>query len=355
MATGISTNSTLGTLGGFSAFPLADPVIIADLNNDGLVDASDVTLLNSVLSGTPRTQIPTIPTNVAITAYGPDPLLSLPAALAALPGGTVVVPVDIDTARAGRQHGRDRSDPGVALRSTRCSPCRRRTCRLGSLTSGWQLTTVVNAQTGEIGIDMFSSTPDPDDWRRAAWLSHMKSGQWAVGEQWAVMRGQRFDLVNQVDPTGQRVFTTTVADGQGAFVLQFNSGQWVVGSGQWAVDDVVLNAENNAPEIPFAAHHPLPTADHSDAGSDAFEIQFFDQYPLPTVDQSDYHNVFSMQLSGDSTLPTADYSEGMLWSADCPLATAHCFEDDYLASLCESVKHAAVSPGICWPDDLDEG
>ena len=75
VATGISTNSALGTLGGFSAFPLADPAIIADLNNDGLVDASDVTLLNSVLSGTPRAQIPAIPTNVPITAYGPDPLL----------------------------------------------------------------------------------------------------------------------------------------------------------------------------------------------------------------------------------------------------------------------------------------
>ena len=75
VATGMSTNPALGTLAGFSAFPLADPVIIADLNNDGLVDASDVTLLNSVLAGTPRPQIPTIPTNVAITAYGPDPLL----------------------------------------------------------------------------------------------------------------------------------------------------------------------------------------------------------------------------------------------------------------------------------------
>ena len=73
VATGISTNSALGTLAGFSAFPLADPVIIADLNNDGLVDASDVTLLNSVLSGTPRAQIPTIPASLPITAYGPDP------------------------------------------------------------------------------------------------------------------------------------------------------------------------------------------------------------------------------------------------------------------------------------------
>ena len=38
-------------MGGFSAFPLADPAIIGDLNNNGNVDSSDVTLLNSVPVG----------------------------------------------------------------------------------------------------------------------------------------------------------------------------------------------------------------------------------------------------------------------------------------------------------------
>ena len=73
VATSLNTNTALGTLGGFSAFPLADPVIIADLNNDGLVDSSDVTLLNSVLAGMPRAQIPAIPTGLTIMATGPDP------------------------------------------------------------------------------------------------------------------------------------------------------------------------------------------------------------------------------------------------------------------------------------------
>ena len=358
VATGISTNATLGTLAGFSAFPLADPVILGDLNNDGVVAASAVTLLNSVLAGTPRSQIPTIPANLPITAYGPDPVLSVPASLATLPGDTEVVPVNVDTADPVGSTGA--TEAVLALRyDPQMFTVSAADVRLGSLTSGWQLTTEVNVQTGEIGIDLFSSTPIQTPAAGSLVEITMQKvgsafgggGEGAVGSN----AGPAIYLVNQVDPTGQRVFTTGVADGQGAFVVHFSSGQWAVGGGQWAVDDVVLNAENNAPEIPFAAHHPLPTADHSDAGSDAFEIQFFDQYPLPTVDQSDYHNVFSMQLSGDSTLPTADYSEGMLWSADCPLATAHCFEDDYLASLRQSVKHAAVSPGICWPDDLDEG
>ena len=73
VAIGISTNAALGTLSGFSAFPLADPAIIADLNNDGLVDSSDVTLLNSVLAGIPRAQIPAIPTGLTIS-WPPAPI-----------------------------------------------------------------------------------------------------------------------------------------------------------------------------------------------------------------------------------------------------------------------------------------
>ena len=100
--------------------------------------------------------------------------------------------------------------------------------QLGSLTSGWQLTTVVNAQTGEIGIDLFSSTPIQTTAGGSLvtiTMQEVGSGQWAVGSN-AEQRFSTIYLVNQVDPTGQRVFTTTVADGQGAFVLHWNSGQW---------------------------------------------------------------------------------------------------------------------------------
>ena len=94
-----STNAATDTLGGFSAYPLADPTIISDLNNNGNADSGDVTLLNSYLAGMPHAQIPVPPAALAgFTVTGPDPALSLPTTLRAPPGGTVVVPVDIDNA-----------------------------------------------------------------------------------------------------------------------------------------------------------------------------------------------------------------------------------------------------------------
>ena len=116
-AVNASTNPATGTLGGFSAYPLADPAIIGDLNNNGNADAPDVTLLNSFLSGTPRPQIPTIPTGLTIVATGPDPSLSLPTTLQAHAGRHGGRAGEHRHRPSGRQHRRDRSDPGPALRS----------------------------------------------------------------------------------------------------------------------------------------------------------------------------------------------------------------------------------------------
>ncbi len=212
VATSIGTNSALGTVGGFAAFPLADPAIIADLNNDGLVDSADVTLLNSVLAGIPRVQIPVIPTGLPIVASGPDPSLSLPAMLRVTPGGTAVVPVNIDSARPVGSTGA--TETILALEyNPRVFTLSATDVQLGSLTDGWQLTTVVNAQTGEIGIDLWSTTPiqTTAGGSLVTITLHVRD---------TAPRGQaELTLVNQVDPAGQRLFTTTVADAQGAFVL----------------------------------------------------------------------------------------------------------------------------------------
>ncbi len=179
VATGMDTNAATGTLAGFSAFPLADPAIIADLNNDGLVDASDVTLLNSVLAGTSRPQIPTIPTNVPITAYGPDPSLSLPTTLQVTPGGTIVVPVDIDTARPIGSTGA--TEAILALQyNPQVFSVSAADVQTGSLTSGWQLTTTVNAQTGEIGIDLWNTSAVQTTAGGSLVTITVSSGQWAV-------------------------------------------------------------------------------------------------------------------------------------------------------------------------------
>ncbi len=348
VATGISTNGTLGTLGGFAAFPLGDPVIVADLNNDGLVDASDVTLLNSVLSGTPRTQIPTIPTNVAITAYGPDPALSLPTTLVGLPGSTVVVPVNIDTAKPVGSNGA--TEAILALKYNpqvfTVSPA---DVQAGSLTSGWQVTTVVNAQTGEIGIDIFSTSPI-----QTTLGGSLVTVSLHVRDT-APVGSTALTLVNQVNPTGQRLFTTTVSDGNGAFVLHTSmtalgsepgepgqvtviSGQSIVASAQAVADSTLTAADKTASNVQLASHGQLPAAYY-------LEQVFSEIDPL---------------LAPESTIaqPGAILStdEDTPFTAHVPLATAHSStqtdwtSDDDLAYLRQSIKHAGWESGLDWLD-----
>jgi Cohesin domain len=204
-------------------------------------------------------------------------VLSLPTALQALPGGTVVVPVNIDTAKPDASTGATeailalRYDPQVFTVSST-------DVQLGSLTGGWQLTAEINAQTGEIGIDLWSTSP----------IQTTAAGSLVTiamhVRDTAPVGSTDLTLVNQVNPTGQRVFTTTVSDGQGAFVLHAAvtatgiepgvpglvtviSGLWTVGSEQWgeasgqaAVVNTSAGADNKALDMQLTAHSSLPTA-----------------------------------------------------------------------------------------------
>ena len=115
MATGLDANSSTGSLGGFAAFPLADPVIIGDVSGNGVVDSSDVTLLNSVLAGVARPHLPPIPTGITITPNGPDPTLSLGAAMRGAAGRRLPDSCKHQHASTYWQHRHDRSRPGAAL------------------------------------------------------------------------------------------------------------------------------------------------------------------------------------------------------------------------------------------------
>ncbi|HYV35174.1 MAG TPA: hypothetical protein VE988_05685, partial [Gemmataceae bacterium] len=145
---------------GFAGYRLVDPGIVADINGNGFADSGDVTLANRFVAGVVVPQLPTTPPGLTITPTGPDPTLSLPENLVATPGQTVVVPVSLDNARPEGSTGLMeavlalRYDPAVFTVSAA-------DVHLGTLPasgSGWKLQAVVNAQTGEIGIDLFSTT-----------------------------------------------------------------------------------------------------------------------------------------------------------------------------------------------------
>jgi hypothetical protein len=250
---------------GFAAYPLLDPLIVGDVGGNNLVDGSDVTLVNRRLAGYITPQIPDIPSTLTITPAGPDPALSVPTALEANAGSTVVVPVNIDTARPDGSSGAVQAI--LALRyDPRVFDVTTADIQLGSLTAdGWQMTTMINAQTGEIGIDLFSSSPiqTTQGGSLVNIAMHVRDN--------APSGPTALTVVNQVNPTGQRVFQTSVADALGAFIL--HSTQTAAGEEPGAPGLVLVTATSPAPAIgPVAQEYSAPAAvmapmaaDHSDA------------------------------------------------------------------------------------------
>jgi hypothetical protein len=212
----INADAVNGALSGFAAFGQADPVIIGDLSSNGIVEGADITLLNSVLAGIPKAQVPPFnPNNLTIVPAGPDPALSVPAATQVVPGSTIVVPVNIDTARPAGSTGM--VEAVLALRfDPRYFSLSVSDVQLGTVPSsgsGWQLQVAVNNQTGDLGIDLFSATPISS----AAGGSLVMITLRVLDTAPPGLAG--LELVNHVDPTGKRVYQTTVADALGAFVL----------------------------------------------------------------------------------------------------------------------------------------
>ncbi|HYV35271.1 MAG TPA: IPT/TIG domain-containing protein [Gemmataceae bacterium] len=226
---------------GFKAFAQMDPALVADINGNGRVDSGDVTLINRQLVGITVPLIPTPPTGLSIAPVGPDPEIGLPATLAISPASTVTVPITIDTARPEGSTGMVESV--LALRydpeQLSVSPA---DISLGTLlTEGpgsWRLISAINAETGVIGLDIFSPFPIQTSagGTLASIVFHVH-GTPIDSTKPAV------SLVEEVNPTGQRSFRTMVADTQGALVLHLgNASAFVIAPG--AVDT------KNAPSQP---------------------------------------------------------------------------------------------------------
>ena len=201
---------------GYAAYRLADPVIVGDLNNNGGVpDSTDVTLTNRHVAGITTPQVPTPPTGLSLAPAGPDPTLSLPTNLVAGPGEVIVVPVYIDTARPEGSTGMLeavlalRFDPQVFTVSAA-------DIQLGSLPNsgvGWKLTSAINADTGEIGIDLFSTVPFASRTGGSLVTVALHVREIAPAGTSAI------NLVSEVNPTGRRLYRTAVAEALGTFVL----------------------------------------------------------------------------------------------------------------------------------------
>jgi hypothetical protein len=274
VASTLDGNST--TLPGFSAFQLADPAIVGDISGNGSVDSADVTLLNSTVSGTPHTQVPTIPVGLTIVPTGPDPVLSVPMALQANPGDIVAVPVNIDTARPDGSTGM--TEAILALQydpaAFDLSPA---DIHLGSLpgsSSGWQVSSIVNPQTGMVGIDLVGSIP----------IQTTAGGSLVVIDLHAratVPAGSgQIQLLTQNDPAGQHVFQTGVSDAQGSFIVHTAAGE---------VSEITMGQQDGLVGLQGGpAADPLlglaGESQQADHAADAAPLAFGTRQALPLLD-----------------------------------------------------------------------
>jgi hypothetical protein len=190
-----------GSSSGLAAYKLVDPAVIGDIAGDASIDATAESDLASVTSNLPTPQLPSIPTGLTITPGGPDPTLSLA-------GGNAIVSVMLDHPHPQGSAGMEEAvlaltyDPKVLTVAG---------ITLGSIPgAGWHLVSVVDQGTGQIGIDLYSTTP----------ISATQAGS-LVNIAYNVAPGASataLQLANSVTPNG-RYFSTEVADDEGQYVL----------------------------------------------------------------------------------------------------------------------------------------
>jgi hypothetical protein len=220
----VATANTVarGTATGFAAYQLLDPAIVGDVANDISVDAGDVSDLAALTVHLPTPVIPAIPTGLTIMPVGADPTLSLAGGLQGA-GGVVSVHVMLDHPHPQGSTGMTEAilgliyDPSV-LRVAASD------ITLGSIPGpGWQLDTTVDQKTGQIGIELYSTTAITANQTGSlvTIAFHVLPG--ANGEPTAVQ------LVNSVMPSG-RQFATQVDDAQGQLVLSAGLERLAVGT-----------------------------------------------------------------------------------------------------------------------------
>ena len=230
---------------GFSAYSQLDPVIIGDVAGDKSIDAGDVSAIDSFVAQLNPVQIPMPPTQLQTnnpnyvnpnSIYSPnaaDPTLSLVA-------GSSFVSVIIDHPDPDGSTGLTSAtlaltyDPAIMT----VTPA---DITLGSIPgqgTDWQLSSVVDQATGQIGIQLYSLTP----------ITATQAGS-LVNIAFHILPGATVpstpvQLVNMATPIGQW-FGTGVADSQGGMILSPGVDQLALPTGSFFGSSVTWTTPGN--------------------------------------------------------------------------------------------------------------
>ena len=152
---------------GFSAFPVLDPTILADVAVRGSLTALDAAFVSQFVANLPQPRIPALP-GVAITRGGPDPLIWLPQDPSAAPGSTLTLPVEFRQTN-GTPIGLDSADLALEFDPSIFTVTG---IRPGNIPQGFTLTDAYDNATGEIIASLRSTMG------RSSWLPARKGRSW---------------------------------------------------------------------------------------------------------------------------------------------------------------------------------
>jgi hypothetical protein len=210
------TRVGLQTDAGFAAYPLVDPVIVADTDGSGFIAADSPLQINEAGVNIPPANLtnPAVPSGVHFQAIpnNVDPAVSLPAHLQVDADGTLSVPVNLDDADPTGSTGLIQGhlaltyDPKLfTVSAAGVHP--------GSLLagSGWSFVPSIDSQTGQIAIALSSTTA----------ITQPLAGSLVVIDFHQIAASASpasIELVPTVN-LGQQVVATELEDAQGTFTL----------------------------------------------------------------------------------------------------------------------------------------
>ena len=142
----------IGLNPGFAAWPLLDPVVLADVEGNGVVNATNAMYISRYAIGLPDAQVPALPSVVTPVMSGPDPQLSVVSCQLSDAGSVVQVPVMLN-----HSDGLTAVDLAIAYDTSRLTVSAADVQR-GSLTGTFDSFTVsVDAAAGIIRIEGYRS------------------------------------------------------------------------------------------------------------------------------------------------------------------------------------------------------
>ncbi len=321
----IADQVAMGKASGFDSYKLTDPVVVGDAANDLTVDAGDVAAINLFELHQNPAQIPTPPTqllttdpnyidpNTLISPNAADPTLSLVTrGLTTL--GSPVVSVMIDDPHPAGSTGMTEAslaltyDPAVFNVSAA-------DISLGKIPSGgdgWQLESVVDAATGQIGIEIYSLTPitagQAGSLVNIAFHSEVGASNVALSS---------VQLVNAVSPGGIS-FATIVADSQGGLILSPGQNQIVIQNGS-----VVSPAaqSSGSPDVPTVAAKISDVANVKSAAGEILNNNLAMDNDEPTLPELS-NGAVAAEMPTPRTLPVGSIVNGLALSANLNLGGA---------------------------------